>query len=238
MRTLFYLIRRFFRTITWSEKPDWISPPMRGVRYHRGKFLKRVWIEKGFAAPADRKIYVGLGEIDVSSLGEYTRWVWTQSEVASLLRHKLFSRTPASGKVGLVVPTKELWVDLLAEALALPSWTNHENLPSGQRYRLDLAITEAKVGNSVLRENIGPAVFLGFGHAWLQIEGILTDADNDRRVLQFVARRRHSALNSFRELFGMRRPDQLVEEMIHWTAADILNELDAVLLGSQRAATS
>ncbi len=243
MRTLFYLIRRFFRIITWSEKPDWISPPMRGVRYRRSKVLKRVWIEKRFTAPADRKIYVGLGEIDVSSLGEYSGGLWSLSVVASLLSslwwRSLIIWWPWGNDDGIesFTPTKRLWAERLQAALGLPPWRDLESLPPDPLYRLDLSITEAKLGNSFLRWGFF-GTFLGFGHAWLQIEGILTDVESGRRVLQFVERRRHSGLNSFRELCDIRRPDQLVGEMIQWCAADILNELDAVLLGSRRAATS
>ena len=217
--TILQLIRRLWITATWSTRPEWISPPLRKTRFRRGHNLRRVWAHRSFKRPDGAKTYIGLGSIDVSYLREKTEFL--------------------SGKIRV---EPESCRDILSEALGLPPYQALSPESANDRvYRLDLAIVEARPGSLFLRSGIEELAWrhwrflllLGFGHAWVQIEGMLTDRDRELEVLKFVERRRSTGSSRSSSWFGETWGDVLVRELIEGIAQDALQELYRQLTGSK-----
>lgn len=217
--TVFQLIRRLWITATWSTRPEWISPPLRRTRFRRGRHLRRVWVHRSFKRPDGAKTYIGLGSIDVSHLREKTEFLGGKAKVE-----------PAACR------------NILTEVLGLPPYealspeSAHDRL-----YRLDLAIVEGRPGSLILRSGIDELAWqywrflllLGFGHAWVQIEGVLTDPARELEVLKFVERRRSAGASRSPTWFGDAWGDVLVRELIEDIAHGTLQELYRQLTGSE-----
>lgn len=110
---------------------------------------------------------------------------------------------------------------LLVEGLNLPTAGSLERPDlEGELLKLDLAITEIKPGSS-----------LGFGNAWVQIEGAVSLLADDTPLIKFVHRRQ----NATHLILGPPTLDAgvdeqhglyLAAELIPYMAHDILMELD------------
>ena len=87
--------------------------------------------------------------------------------------------------------------------------------------RLDLAITEMYPGSRIGRIF---AAEHGAGHAWVQVEGRVVDAQSGEDLATFVDRRRSSAWIGFRDVFKDASPD-LIREMLEGIAGDVVSEL-------------
>jgi len=93
---------------------------------------------------------------------------------------------------------------------------------TGKKARLDLAITEMTPGSAFARMVAGE---LGAGHAWVQIEGRVTDEESGVLLVSFADRRRGSGAVGFRDLGGDSGP-AMVHEMITAIGFGIRSELD------------
>jgi len=71
---------------------------------------------------------------------------------------------------------------------------------TGKKARLDLTITEMTPGSAFARMVAGE---LGAGHAWVQIEGRVTDEESGVLLVSFADRRRGSGAVGFRDLGGI-----------------------------------
>ncbi len=171
---LFRFLRGLFDILTWSQKPRWVTPPLQGTKFLRGRYLKRVWVHEDLSRANPGKIYLGLAGIDIS----YIR------DRRDLLHvHCGFQAREI---------TAEQCREFLSECLALPAL---DELPhsdrSGEIFRLDLAITEMSPGFYGLRY-IEWGTLLGLGHAYLQVEGVLSEPHSGKEMMKFVTRRRNS----------------------------------------------
>lgn len=92
----------------------------------------------------------------------------------------------------------------------------------GKKARLDLAITEMTPGDAFARIMAGE---LGAGHAWVQVEGRVTDEETGVLLVSFADRRRGSGVIGFRDVAGDSGPSML-HEMIIAIGFGIRNELD------------
>ena len=122
---------------------------------------------------------------------------------------------------------------LLENCLGLPLISEFARADlDGVVLRLDLAITEMKPGNRLLRWYEGWR-FFGIGHAWVQIEGVLSRQFDNKPLLKFVHRRRNAGIRSL-EFLGLPLlsceysgfAQSLVGQLIRRMAHDILMELD------------
>lgn len=79
---------------------------------------------------------------------------------------------------------------------------------TGKTAKLDLAITEMTPGSAFARIMAGE---LGAGHAWLQIEGRVTDEESGVLLLTLADRRRGSGAHGFRDTVGDSGPAMISE---------------------------
>jgi len=86
---------------------------------------------------------------------------------------------------------------------------------------LSVSITEMTPGNAGSRMLAGE---LGSGHAWIQVEGKVTDSQTNITLASFAERRRSSGLTGLRDIPGDSGPT-LVKEMIEDISEDIRREL-------------
>jgi hypothetical protein len=93
---------------------------------------------------------------------------------------------------------------------------------AGKNARLDLAITEMTPGSAFGRTMWGE---FGAGHAWVQVEGRVTDEESGVLLVSFADRRRGSGVIGFRDLAGDSGPAML-HEMITAIGFSIRSELD------------
>ncbi len=96
------------------------------------------------------------------------------------------------------------------------------------RYRLDLAITHMNPGSPA---KCLLAAEFGAGHAQLQIEGKVVDAENGDVVATFAERRRSSGALGAADLGGDSGP-HIIEHLVALVSSDVTNELLATF--SQR----
>lgn len=92
---------------------------------------------------------------------------------------------------------------------------------TGKTAKLDLAITEMTPGSAFARIMAGE---LGAGHAWLQIEGYVTDEESSVLLVSFADRRRGSGAHGFRDVVGDSGP-AMIGEGITAIGYDIRREL-------------
>ena len=163
-----------FFELTWSERPRRVSPPLQGTKFSRGKHLKRVWLHSDLARPPAEKVYLGLGEIDISRIRDRRDW----------------SRVLTFRRAGVV--KAETCRAFLAACLGLPVFEEFdESHGRGRLLRLDLAITDMSPGTAALRLLKWLTLFELelLGHAHLQVEGILSEPRRQQVLLKFAARR-------------------------------------------------
>lgn len=212
---MFNLLKHAIVSLTWSERPVWISPPLRSTRFRKGRFVQRLWRARKKRGGKAERTFVGLGSIDTSHIRD----------------------RKGDGIEDIMVYRAEGAHDLLRESLGLPPITDFEQPGIGGRVlRLDLAITEMKPGWSILRWFEG-ATYLGLGHAWVQVEGVLSRQSDETHLLKFVQRRRHSGIttpeafivlpgySNWQSSLSKSLPGALLQQIAH----DILKELDAEL---------
>lgn len=96
---------------------------------------------------------------------------------------------------------------------------------------LELAITEMDPGSAAARIWAGE---LGAGHAFVQVEGKLTDATDGTLLCELVQRTRASGAIGFRDVGGDSGP-AMVKEMLGMIAAAVRDELRAKLQGEPGA---
>ncbi len=181
--------------------------------------MNRTWLHKELARPPADKIYLGLGEIDISHIGNrrdssHAWFTWQAREVNA-----------------------ETCRAFLESCLDLPAFDELEPANGRSRLlRLDLAITGMSPGITALRLFEWLTLF-GLGHAHLQIEGILSEPRRRQVLIKFAARRRHAGLSSRKDWFPILGdqtlpgdfPDTMVGHLIRRIAYDIVMELDARL---------
>ena len=92
---------------------------------------------------------------------------------------------------------------------------------AGATAQLDLGITEMNPGSAAARILAGE---FGAGHAWVQVEGRVTDPQGGATLATFAERRRSSGATGFRDVGGDSGP-ALIEELIEEIGADIRREL-------------
>ncbi|MDH3595234.1 MAG: hypothetical protein OEM93_10325 [Rhodospirillales bacterium] len=212
-------LKALFYETTWSERPRSVSAPLQGTRFSRGKHLKRVWLHGDLARPPAERVYLGLGEIDISLIGDRRDW----SRVLFTGRPREVQAEACRGSLGA--------------CLGLPAYD--ELLRSdcrGRLFRLDLAITHMTPGITALRVFEWLTLF-GLGHACLQVEGILSEPRHGQVLMKFAARRRHSGLTAREDWWftpeesGMSAdlPKSMTGHLIRRISYDILMELDARL---------
>jgi len=87
--------------------------------------------------------------------------------------------------------------------------------------QLNVAITEMSPGSAGARIFAGE---LGAGHAWVQVEGTITDSQTNTTLAAFADRRRSSGAIGFEDVGGDSGP-ALVRRMIEAIGEDIRQEL-------------
>lgn len=221
-------LKSLLAEVTWSERPVWVSPPLRGTRFRRGKHVNRLWLDPELKQPPADKVYLGLGTIDVSHIPD----------------------RPGSGPLlpsgGPAVYQAEDCGNFLAHCLGLPSFENIEAAGEmGRQLRLDLAITDMTPGFRLvlwLRQLPGWLNWTGHtgvGDARVQVEGILSDPRRRQDLLKFVVRRRAIRRWNWHLWLGwqpLRNPgsgffdgifaETMVGLLIRRAAYDVLMELD------------
>ncbi len=93
----------------------------------------------------------------------------------------------------------------------------------GSTAELNIAITEMTPGSAGARIFAGE---LGAGHAWVQVEGTVTDSRTDATLATFADRRRSSGAIGFEDVGGDSGPS-LVRRMTEAIGEDIRSELRA-----------
>jgi hypothetical protein len=88
-----------------------------------------------------------------------------------------------------------------------------------------MAITYLTPGNATARIL---AAELGAGHAFVQVEGKLTDAKTGEEIARFADRRRDSGSIGFEDVGGDAGP-RLVERLLKGISADVVKELSATV---------
>jgi hypothetical protein len=216
---LISFLKAVFHELTWSERPRWVSPPLQGTRFSRGKHLKRVWLHADLSRPPADTVYLGIGKIDISHIGDRRDW----------------SRVLVSGHAREA--KAETCRILLGACLGLPAYDDLAQSNSrGRLLRLDLAITDMSPGIAALRVFEWLTLF-GLGHAYLQVEGILWEPRRREALLKFAARRRRSGLSAREDWMPAPEdlalpedfPRTMAGHLIRRIAYDILMELDARL---------
>lgn len=202
------LLHHALVSLTWSERPVWISPELRRTWFRKGEHVRRVWLHKDLRRGQIGRTYLGLGSIGT---------------------HYIRDRVEEFG-MGEFAYRAEACRELLEQCLELSPIAGFERSDlDGTVLRLDLAITEMKPGSVFLRW-FEPLTFFGFGHAWVQIEGVLTRQSDDKVLLKFVHRRRNSGiqqeLGSMGLEGGLPLSETLIGGLVRHMAYDILMELD------------
>ncbi len=215
----FRILRSLFDALTWSEKPRWVSPPLQGTKFSRGRYLRRVWLHDELSRPPADRVYLGLGGIDISHIRDRRD-----------LSRVLVDGSPREVKA-------EICGMFLEACLELPAYDDLVRSDcKGRLFRLDLAITEMTPGIAALRFYQW-LTLLGLGHAYLQIEGILSQPDRGQALIKFVSQRRHSGLSAPEDwwplAYDRALPDgfarSMIGQLIGRTAYDIVMELGSRL---------
>lgn len=168
-------------------------------RMTKGDFLESYFSDKGAISAGDYSRIV-LGTISTDKIQD--REKVSRSDTAGWLRNALLK---SSGEGGGVEPL------VLSTSGA------------GSAAQLDVAITEMNPGNATTRIFIGE---LGAGHAWVQVEGKVTDPKNDAVLATFAERRRSSAAIGLKDVTGDTGA-ALVQSLTEDIAGDIRRELGA-----------
>ena len=56
---MFRILRGLFDILTWSEKPRWVTPPLKGTKFSRGRYLKRIWVHGDLSRAGPETVYLG-----------------------------------------------------------------------------------------------------------------------------------------------------------------------------------
>jgi hypothetical protein len=95
--------------------------------------------------------------------------------------------------------------------------------PTGASAELDVSITEMNPGSATARILAGE---FGAGHAWVQVEGKVTDPRTGATLAAFAERRRSSGAIGFKDVGGDSGP-ALVRDLVSEIGADIRRALAA-----------
>ena len=116
----------------------------------------------------------------------------------------------------------------LHEAVVQPGTTSTvlTDNRSGPAANLELVISELDPGSTVARFLAGE---FGAGHAWVQVEGKLTDGDNGALVGTLVQRTRASGVAALRNSRGYDSGPGLVHDIIREIGRNIRGQLAATL---------
>jgi len=211
---VFGYIKRLIYTLTWSNQPAWLSPPLRKTRLRRGKYVTRVWADKNLRIDKTQRTYLGLGDVDIS-------YIRNRNDVTLIAPIHKVSATDCR--------------DHLVKSLSIPPIREVQNSNvSGHIFQLDLAITEMSPGATLFRGFDFPIFLLGLGHAYVQVEGIVTDVKSDLPSVKFVERRRHSGFTA-REDWSLIKDKLTFEKSMVGTLLseapyNILSELNALFV--------
>lgn len=209
---MFGPFKQLIYTLMWSNQPAWLSPPLRKTRLVRGKYVTRVWMDKSLRTQNAKKAYLGLGTVDIS-------YIQDRNDITLI---PLALKTSATD-------CREHLVKCLAMA---PLSDMESSNVSANLLRLDLAITEMFSGLSLFDNLFFPFFLLGFGHAIIQVEGIVTEVESNRPLVKFVERRRNSGLKA---RGGWRKPKTKFERtmvggLLSEASYNIIRELNALFV--------
>lgn len=181
----------------------------------------------GCASPPIRSDYA----MDTPPLkkGSYLDNVWFDEDALSTNR---YSEVRLEGVRGIGVSDQtNLTVDeaikWLREATIEPgkdSVVLESTGPGQQTAILELVIIELNPGSTAARFWAGE---LGAGHAWVQIEGMLTDANSHKLLGYFVDRDRKSGVTTFRNSRGVDSGPGLIQDIIEDMGKNIRKEIAA-----------
>jgi hypothetical protein len=96
----------------------------------------------------------------------------------------------------------------------------------GKAANLELVITELNPGSTAARFWAGE---FGAGHAWVQVEGKLTDTNSHKLLGYFVERDRKSGVATFRNSRGEDSGPGLIHDIIEDIGKKVRREIGAVL---------
>jgi len=169
---------------------------------------------------------------NVSSLkaGIYLDNVWFDNNELSSNRYSEVRLTDVKG-LGITDQTNitvAQAIEWLRESTIKPRKDNVvlKSSETGKTLNLELVITELNPGDTVTRFWIGE---LGAGHAWIQVEGKLTDAESKKLIGYFVERDRKSGVATFRNSRGYDSGPGLIQDMIDDIGNKIRNEFETIL---------
>lgn len=161
-----------------------------------GKYLENYWVNKALISSHKySKIYVS--DIDISRIANQLGV--TTNDCIRWLRNSLIDTARETGDHFIFAPEANI-----------------------AQVKFEIAITEMTPGSAGGRMFAGE---LGMGHAWIQIEGRLTDAKNGEEIVVLSDRRRSSGAIGLRDIGGNVGPD-LVREMLQQVGVDIIKELN------------
>ena len=189
--------------------------------------LSFVVVLAGCASPPIRSDFM----VDKPSLkeGRYVDQVWFDENTVKTSRYgevrlEVVRGVGISDQTGVTVAEAVQWTK---EAITKPGTDLivQSNSP-GQTAFLELAITELNPGSTAARFWAGE---LGAGHAWVQIEGKLTDATTRKLIGYFTERERASGVATFRNSRGSDSGPGLVHDIIDDIANKVRKEIESSL---------
>jgi hypothetical protein len=195
---LIQIAKRLFSIFSWTEKPEKVSAPFKKTKFRRGEHTKLVWLNKDIKSYKN-PILIGLGIINTS-------YIRDKSQITASLSSETI--------------TVEYCIDALENSISLPLFGEIEKSFNDSAFKLDLAITEMSPGSQFIRW----FAILGMGHAWVQIEAILSDV-NGNSVVKLVDRRRHSELRGVKQAFLGETGPNLVTKLINEISINIVSEI-------------
>lgn len=169
---------------------------------------------------------------NISTLKEgiYLDNVWFEDDALSSNRYSevLLTDVKGFGVTDQTNITVAQAIEWLRESTVKPRKDNFvlKSSETGKTLNLELVITELNPGDTMTRFWIGE---LGAGHAWIQVEGKLTDAESKKLLGYFVERDRKSGVATFRNSRGYDSGPGLIQDMIDDIGNKIRNEIGTIL---------
>lgn len=171
-----------------------------------------LWVDKSLNINKAEKTYLGLGEVDIS-------YIRDRSDITLVSKNPTISAADCR--------------EHLVKSLSIPPVRDVESsIEPGNVLRLDLAITEMSPGAYLFRGLHLPLFFLGLGHAYVQVEGIVSDTQSGRPLVKFVERRRHSGLLAKEDWWPTKTKFEktMVGTLLSEASYNILHELKALFV--------
>jgi hypothetical protein len=200
----------------------------RSVRIACILMISYITVLGGCASPPIRSSYSN--DIQPTIEGKYIEKVWIDKAILSSVQYTEVRLQNVQG-VGIVDQTNITVaeaVQWLKEAIIEPGNDSIvlQSNNKGRMANLELVITELDPGSTSARFWAGE---FGAGHAWVQIEGKLTDSENNKLLGYLSERSRKSGVLTFRNARGSDSGPGLIHDIIFDIAEKMKKEISLTL---------